>query len=92
MGRLEQKKIDRALQELPGWSFGDNSLVKECTFEAYMDGITFVNRLAEKAEEHDHHPDLEIGWCRVEITFTSHDSGGVTERDVKMAKVVESLL
>ena len=44
MGRLEQKKIDRALQELPGWSFGDNALVKECTFEAYMDGITFVNQ------------------------------------------------
>ena len=57
-----------------------------------MDGITFVNRLAEKAEEHNHHPDLEIGWCRVGVTFTSHDSDGVTERDIAMAKAAESLL
>ncbi|MEE2877171.1 MAG: 4a-hydroxytetrahydrobiopterin dehydratase [Candidatus Neomarinimicrobiota bacterium] len=92
MGLLSKEKIETNLGDLPGWSYTNGALVKECSFDAYMDGISFVNRLAEKAEEHNHHPDLEIGWCRVMVTFTSHDSGGVTERDIKMAKAAEGLL
>lgn len=92
MGLLSKGEIEKNLRELPGWTYANDALVKECTFDAYMDGISFVNRLAEKAEEHNHHPDLEIGLCRVGVTFTSHDSGGVTARDVKMAKAAESLL
>ena len=92
MGLLSKEKIEMNLGDLPGWSYTNDALVKECSFDAYMDGVSFVNRLAEKAEEHNHHPDLEIGWCRVMVTFTSHDSGGVTERDIKMAKAAENLL
>jgi 4a-hydroxytetrahydrobiopterin dehydratase len=92
MTLLSKEEIEKSLTELPGWSYAGDALVKDCTFDAYMDGITFVNRLAEKAEEHNHHPDLEIGWCRVGVTFTSHDSDGVTERDIAMAKAAESLL
>ena len=92
MALLSSEEIEKSLGELPGWNYMNEALVKECTFTAYMDGISFVNRIAEKAEEQNHHPDLEIGWCRVGVTFTSHDSGGVTERDIKMAKEVENLL
>ena len=54
-------------------------------------GIKFVNILAEKAEELNHHPDLIIGWCEVSVSFTSHDQGGVTSACLKMAKAVEKL-
>ncbi|MBH30388.1 MAG: 4a-hydroxytetrahydrobiopterin dehydratase [Candidatus Marinimicrobia bacterium] len=92
MTQLSTEEIGKSLEELPGWNYVNDALVKECNFDTYMDGISFVNRLAEKAEEQNHHPDLEIGWCRVGVTFTSHDSGGVTERDIKMAKEAENLL
>ena len=56
-----------------------------------MDGINFVNILAKKAEELNHHPDLIVGWCEVSVSFTSHDKGGVTSACLKMAKTVEEL-
>jgi 4a-hydroxytetrahydrobiopterin dehydratase len=57
-----------------------------------MEGIEFVNILAVKAEEVNHHPDLEISWCRVKVTYTSHDQGGVTQQCISMAKMVEDFL
>ena len=83
--------VNNHLLELPEWRLENESLIKEFKFEDYMASITFVNRLAEKAEEHNHHPDLEIGWCRVVVTFTSHDSGGVTDLDIMMVKITEEL-
>ena len=84
--------VNNHLLELPEWRLENESLIKEFKFDDYMAGITFVNRLAEKAEEHNHHPDLEIGWCRVVVTFTSHDSGGVTDLDIMMVKITEELI
>lgn len=92
MSKLDQNQINEALKSLDGWIYENNAIRKEISFQAYMEGIDFVNRLAEKAEEKNHHPDLEVGWCRIVVTFTSHDSGGVTERDVTMAQIVEDLL
>ena len=91
---MELMSIDNLknhMLELPEWRLENESLIKEFKFENYMASITFVNRLAEKAEEHNHHPDLEIGWCRVVVTFTSHDSGGVTDLDIIMVKITEEL-
>ena len=91
---MELMSIDNLknhMLELPEWRLENESLIKEFKFENYMASITFVNRLAEKAEEYNHHPDLEIGWCRVVVTFTSHDSGGVTDLDIIMVKITEEL-
>ena len=92
---MELMSIDNLknhMLELPEWRLENESLIKEFKFENYMASITFVNRLAEKAEEHNHHPDLEIGGCRVVVTFTSHDSGGVTDLDIMMVKITEELI
>ena len=48
-------------------------------------------KVAEKAETADHHPDIVIGWCRVEVSFTSHDKGGVTEKCLYMAKETDKI-
>ncbi len=92
MQTLNLNQIGAALHDLPGWAFADDTIHKNLSFDTYMDGIDFVSHLAVKAEEHNHHPDLTVGWCKVGVTFTTHDSGGITANDITMAKEVERLL
>ena len=89
---LNLNQINEALNDLPGWTFTNDTIHKNLSFDTYMDGIDFVSQLAVKAEEHNHHPDLTVGWCKVGVTFTTHDSGGITANDITMAKEVEQLL
>ena len=91
MALLSNKEIDSALKYLDGWIFSNNKIYKDFSFDTYLNGIEFVNSLARIAEEKNHHPDLNIGWCRVEVIFTSHDQGGVTSDCISMAKTVDKL-
>ena len=92
MSCLSENEIQDRLLELDGWNFNENAIRKKFTFETYMEGIGFINRLAELAEETNHHPDMVVGWCRIDVAFTSHDQGGVTLACVLMAKAAESVL
>ena len=92
MALLSNKEIDSALEYLDGWVLSKNKILKNISFDTYLNGIEFVNSLAKIAEEKNHHPDLNVGWCRVEVIFTSHDQGGVTDKCIEMAKMVESIL
>ena len=92
MPLLSTSDIQEELRALDGWSEQNNTIHKTIKFGSYMDGIGFVNQLAEVAETHNHHPDLMVGWCSVDVTFTSHDQGGVTNQCIAMAKAVESIL
>ena len=91
MALLSNKEIDSALEYLDGWVLSKNKILKNISFDTYLNGIEFVNSLAKIAEEKNHHPDLKVGWCRVEVIFTSHDQGGVTDQCIEMAKMVESI-
>ena len=86
MSRLSVTEIQEKLSALNEWEFKDNTIRKTFTFETYMESIAFINRLAEIAEEANHHPDMVVGWCRVDVAFTSHDQGGVTLACIEMAK------
>ena len=92
MSKLSEQDILNELTRLEGWKFKDNALRKTLTFDSYMHSIGFINRLAEKAEEANHHPDMVVGWCRIDLAFTSHDKGGVTTACIDMAKKIESVL
>ena len=92
MALLSQTEIQSAVDKLEGWTYSDNAIHKTITFDSYMDGIGFVNQLAEHAEAINHHPDLTVGWCQVRVTFTFHDQGGVTDQCIAMAKAVHSIL
>ena len=92
MSCLSENEIQDRLLELNGWYFNKNAVRKTFTFETYMESIGFINRLAELAEETNHHPDMVVGWCRIDVAFTSHDQGGVTLACIQMAKAVESVL
>ena len=86
MSRLSVTEIQEKLSALNEWEFKDNTIRKTFTFETYMESIGFINRLAEIAEEANHHPDMAVGWCRIDVAFTSHDQGGVTLACIEMAK------
>jgi 4a-hydroxytetrahydrobiopterin dehydratase len=79
------------LMSLKGWVFEDNTIYKEYTFKNYMDSIRFIQVLAKEAEKKNHHPDMIVGWCKIKVSFTSHDKGGVTEECIAMAKVAEKI-
>ena len=91
MSRLPDSRIRSKLRELNGWEFDSNTIKKTFTFSRYMDGISFVMELAEKAEAADHLPDLVVGWWRVDVSFTSHDKGGVTDKCLYMAKETDKI-
>jgi 4a-hydroxytetrahydrobiopterin dehydratase len=92
MSLLTTSDIQASLRALDGWSEQNNAIHKTIKFDSYMDGINFVNQLAEVAETHNHHPDLMVGWCSVDVTFTSHDQGGVTNQCIAMANEIEKIL
>lgn len=90
MKRLLASKIDARLSTLPGWSRKRNALVKKFTFQGFPDAIAFVTRLAFAAEAADHHPDLLVSYKRVTVTWSTHDAGGVTEKDFAGARQTDA--
>ncbi len=91
---LESEEITRQLQDLPEWHVDDspdgNRIVADYTFNDFGEAMVFVNRVAEMAEENNHHPDIDIRWNKVHLVLTSHDSGGLTQRDIEMGKRISA--
>ena len=76
---------------MDGWEQKDDALVREFEFESFLKAIAFVDRLAEAAESENHHPDIDIRYRRVTVRWTTHDKGGITERDRAMAERTSAL-
>jgi 4a-hydroxytetrahydrobiopterin dehydratase len=93
MAKLEDDRVRSALQagDLPGWSFSDGVIHKEYVFRGFRAAISFIDRLAERAIEAKHHPDLENHYNRVLVSLSTHDQGGVTEADLALARAIESV-
>lgn len=89
MAKLEQPEIKRRMGALPGWEFKDGAIRKLYRFKQFMDGIRFLNQVAEMAEAADHHPDVQINYTRVTFTCSTHSEGGVTGKDFKLAAQIE---
>ena len=73
------------------WNEINKTITKTFEFNSYLDGIDFVNEVANLAEQENHHPDIEIGYCKVTISLTTHDAGGLTDKDYKLAKLIDDL-
>jgi 4a-hydroxytetrahydrobiopterin dehydratase len=87
--QLSDIAIQRGLGSLPGWSRKGGALSKTFQFETFPAGINFVVRVAEAAEAAQHHPDIDIRYTRVTCTLTTHDAGGITQKDLNMANEIE---
>jgi 4a-hydroxytetrahydrobiopterin dehydratase len=82
---LSDQEVQSALQKLPHWNRNGKAIERVFQFPNFVDAMIFVNQIAETAEEANHHPDITINYNKVTLQLISHDSGGVTQRDVRMA-------
>lgn len=78
---MTQDDIRSRLRDHPGWQLQGDAVARQFSFASFPDALAFVVRLAFDAEAHDHHPDLLVRYRRVTVTWSTHDEGGVTERD-----------
>jgi 4a-hydroxytetrahydrobiopterin dehydratase len=92
MQRLDDGAIDRALGDLPDWSREGDVLVRTVRRRDWRHAIDLVVSVADEAEHRDHHPDVCVtGYRRVTFRLTTHSEGGITDRDVALAKRIDEL-
>jgi 4a-hydroxytetrahydrobiopterin dehydratase len=91
MPKLAGDDVTAALANLPGWAGDRDAIRKQFTFGNFSEAFGFMARVALAAEKMDHHPDWTNVYDRVDILLTSHDIGGVSERDIKLAGIIEAL-
>ncbi|QEQ01367.1 4a-hydroxytetrahydrobiopterin dehydratase [Thermosynechococcus sp. B0] len=89
--RLSAADIEAQLANLAGWKLAGDRLEQTFVFKDFLGSIAFVNRLVDPAEQAGHHPDLSISWNRVTVCLTTHDAGGITQKDIDLAKVISDL-
>ena len=89
---IDPEELEGLLKKLPEWDLENNSIVRMMEFDDFMEGIDFVNAVAEIAEEAGHHPDIDIRWCTITVRLTTHDVGGLTEADLDVAKKIDTLV
>jgi 4a-hydroxytetrahydrobiopterin dehydratase len=88
---LSDDEIETRLKRL-AWEREGDEIVREWRFEDFSEAIAFVNRVAEEAEEANHHPDIFVhGWNKVKLSLTNHSVGGLTETDFTMAGRLDGL-
>lgn len=91
MTRLSDSELSTALTSLDGWSSADGEISKTFSFKNFVDAVGFVNRLAELAEKMQHHPDIDIRYNKVRIGLTTHDEGGISDKDTALAAQIDSV-
>jgi 4a-hydroxytetrahydrobiopterin dehydratase len=82
---LSPSEVEQALQDLAGWTQRDATIERTLQFPDFITAMKFVNEIAVVAESANHHPDITINYNKVTLSLTSHDSGGITQRDIRMA-------
>ena len=86
MQKLSTEQITEYLVDLPEWSLNGDSLQRTFRFDDFVGSMAFVKRIAKLAEEMQHHPDIMIRFNKVTLTLTTHDAGGLTERDFDLVR------
>ena len=87
---LSEAEIAGRLSSVPGWQRDGVWLRRTYKFETFPAAIAFVNRVAEAAEALDHHPDITIEYTKVTLRVTTHDAGGLTASDFKLATRIDA--
>ena len=91
MPPLADAEISAALDQLTGWTREGDEIAKTFDCETFAGSIAFVVKVAFLAERADHHPDIDVRWRRVRIALTTHDAGGLTNRDLDLAAEIEGI-
>jgi 4a-hydroxytetrahydrobiopterin dehydratase len=90
MARLSEDEITKGLARLSGWTRDGERIRKQYKFKSFPEAIAFTNRVAGLAEAADHHPDILVEYDKVTLALSSHDAGGLTERDFRLATRIDT--
>jgi 4a-hydroxytetrahydrobiopterin dehydratase len=88
---LTQTDIDQKIKTVPEWRQLKQTITRTFEFKNFVEAIAFVNQLVEPAEAAGHHPDLTISYNKVTVSLTSHDAGGLTDKDFALAQTISNL-
>lgn len=91
MPPLSLPEIAVRLSKIPHWTLANSALIRTFTFPDFLDALSFVNRVADAAEQAGHHPDIDIRYNLVRFVLFTHDAGGVTAKDFDLAEVIDTL-
>jgi 4a-hydroxytetrahydrobiopterin dehydratase len=91
MNTLGSDEVASRLKELNGWMLSPDGIRKTYDMGSFLSAMNLVNRVADLAEEANHHPDILITYDRVTFTLRSHDTGAVTDRDLELAARIEAI-
>jgi len=89
---LSADELGAALSRLPEWTGDPAGISRTFNAPTFMEGVALVQQVAEAAEAADHHPDIDIRWRTVQFTLVTHSAGGVTAKDVAMARTIDSVI
>ena len=89
---LEQNQLDYFIKKNPSWIIDNKTLKKEFQFDNFIDAFGFMSKVALLSEKMDHHPDWQNTYNKVKIMLTTHDIGGITTNDIKLAKAIDKLI
>jgi len=90
--RVDDQELHNVLAHaLHGWSKSENALERTFELADFKAALTFINELGEHAEEMGHHPDVDLRYNKVKLRLTSHDVGGITRRDLRLAEQAETI-
>lgn len=92
MKKLSDSEIEQKLEDLKGWTYASNSINTSLQFENFKDAFTVMTRIAFEAEAQQHHPNWGNVYNQLEISLSTHDADGVTEKDFKLAHAIEEIV
>ena len=92
--QLSEAEREDALEGLPEWDYQDgrDAITRSFTFDDFSQAFAFMTQVALLAEKADHHPEWSNVWNRVDILLTTHDAGGLSGRDIDMARAIDALV
>jgi len=89
--KLDRTRVAEAMQTLRQWTLQGDQIERQLTFANFVDAMAFVNRVAEIAEAEAHHPDIRIVYNRVMLALSTHDAGGLTDADFRVARRIDAV-
>ncbi|MCC8359036.1 4a-hydroxytetrahydrobiopterin dehydratase [Salinimicrobium sediminilitoris] len=89
---LDKNEINKRLEDLEGWEFKDDAIHTSFQFENFKEAFSVMVRIAFEAEAQQHHPDWSNVYNELQISLSTHDAGGVTEKDFKLARSIENIV
>jgi 4a-hydroxytetrahydrobiopterin dehydratase len=92
MPAFSSAEIAEALKTIPDWRLDKGALARSFSFSDFREAMSFVNSVAAVAERAGHHPDIDIRYNKVHLALSSHDAGGITERDFSLAAEIGNIL